>query len=273
MRAPAATIERIEGETIRRFDVHQRAQHTLMFASFFVLAITGLPLKYSGWASSGWWMGVWGGIDHVRAVHRYAAWVMIAVCVYHLLYLFFSVAVVKRPFPSAMLPGLKDVKDFVQDMKHTFGLSKEPPKFDRFSYRNKFAYWLVYAGAIVMVGSGIMLMYPLGTAAHLPNWAYPLSLIVHSDGAILAIGWMVIVHLYFAHFARPVLPLDRSIFSGKVPIERYEEEFPLEYARIMAAAGRPVRETKEGEPKDLEEWEEDEEPLLDDDYDETDEPT
>jgi formate dehydrogenase subunit gamma len=226
--------QRIRGNSIIRFDTHQRAQHTLMFCSFFVLAGTGLPLRYSSWAISAWWMNRWGGIEITRSVHRYAAWVMIAACVYHLLYL-----LLKRPFSAAMLPKLTDFRDFVQDMKHTFGLSKERPQFDRYSYRNKGAYWLVWAGAAVMVATGFILFYPIGSATRLSAWAYPLALIVHSDAAVLAVGWMVFVHMYFAHFSAHVFPADKSIFTGKVPAKRYQEEFPLEYARIMAAAGLP----------------------------------
>lgn len=244
MRARAATSKRIRGTSIIRFDAHQRAQHTLMFCSFAVLAVTGLPLKYSGWSTSAWWMGVWGGIDNMRAVHRYAAMVMIAVCVYHLLYI-----LVKRPFSTAMLPRAKDIGDFIQDLKHTFHLSKEPPRFDRFSYRNKAAYWLACTGAIVIVASGFVLLYPLGSAERLGTWAYPLALIIHGDAAVLGVGWMVMVHMYFAHFSRHVFPMDKSIFTGKVPAERYREEFPLEYERIMAAAGHPVTAAKEKTPR------------------------
>jgi formate dehydrogenase subunit gamma len=258
MRAPVATSERVDGTSIVRFDAQQRAQHTLMFCSFAILALTGLPLRYSDWGISGWWMARWGGIDNMRAVHRYAAWVMIAVCVYHLMYI-----LVKRPFSSAMLPRLKDVGDFVQDMKHTFRLSDEGPRFDRFSYRNKFAYWLVYCGAVVIVVTGFVLMYPVGAADRLGGWAYPLALIIHSDAAILAVGWMVIVHMYFAHFARPVFPIDKSIFTGKVSVERYEEEFPLEYERIVAATGIPRMAAKKRTPSASEEQLETADPLFD----------
>ncbi|HLA80063.1 MAG TPA: cytochrome b/b6 domain-containing protein [Thermoleophilia bacterium] len=234
--------------SITRFDAQQRAQHILLIASFFVLAVTGLPLKYSEWGISAWWMGVWHGIDNVRAVHHYAAWVMIAVCAYHLMYI-----LAKRPFSTAMLPKFSDFGDFIQDLKHTLHLSKEPPKFDRFSYRNKAAYWLVYPGATVMIVTGLILLYPTQTTAYLAGWTLPLALIVHSDAAILAIGWILFVHMYFAHFSRHTFPFDKSVITGRVPIERYKEEFPLEYARIVAAEGLPKPAAGQ---RPLPEWEE-----------------
>ncbi len=84
MATSGATADRIDGDQIRRFDVHQRIQHIMMFSSFIVLAITGLPMKFSEWGMSLWWMDVWGGIQNLRSVHHAAAWVMIACCVYHL---------------------------------------------------------------------------------------------------------------------------------------------------------------------------------------------
>lgn len=223
------------GVSITRFDVQQRAQHILIIASFFFLAITGLPLKYADWSASQWWMGVWHGPDNVRAVHHWAAWIMIAACAYHLMYI-----LVSRPFSTAMFPKPKDVMDFIQDLKHTFHLTKKAPQYDRFSYRNKVAYWIVYPGAIIMIVTGLILLYPTGATSFMPGWSLPLALIIHSDAAILAIGWILFVHMYFAHFSRHTMPFDTSVVTGKVPIERYKEEFPLEYARIMAAEGFPA---------------------------------
>lgn len=219
---------------VTRFDAQQRAQHILLIVSFFVLAITGLPLKYSDWGISAWWMGVWHGVDNVRAVHHYAAWLMIATCAYHVMYV-----LVSRPFSTAMLPRVSDFRDFIQDLKHTFRLSKEPPQYDRFSYRNKAAYWLVYPGAAVMIITGLILLYPTQATTHLPGWTLPLALMIHSDAAILATGWVICVHMYFAHFSRHTFPFDKSVLTGKVPAERYSEEFPREFARIVAAERLP----------------------------------
>jgi formate dehydrogenase subunit gamma len=240
MTARTVAAQRIQGNSIRRFDLHQRIQHVLMFSSFIVLALTGLPMKFSEWAISQWWLGVWGGINVAREVHHIAAWVMIADCVYHAGYLLVTIGVLKRPFPTKMLPSPKDLKDFVQDMKYSVGLSKERPKFDRFSYREKFDYWAVFWGILIMVGGGLILMFPVAAAKLLPGWFIPLALVAHSDEAILAVGWILIVHMFFAHLAPAVFPMNKSIFTGKVPMERYREEYPLEYERVMAAASLPI---------------------------------
>lgn len=240
MATSGATPERIDGDSIRRFDIHQRIQHIMMFSSFIILAMTGLPIKFSDWGVSTWWIGVWGGIDNMRTVHHGAAWVMIASCVYHIMYLLISITVLRRPFPTHMLPRLQDVKDFIQDMKYHIGLTDEKPEFGRFSYREKFDYWAVGWGIVMMVGGGLVLMFPVGAAKILPGWAIPMALVAHSDEAVLAVGWILIVHMYFAHLHPLVFPMNKSIFTGKVPMHQYREEHALEYAEIMTAANLPL---------------------------------
>jgi len=240
MATSGATADRIDGDQIRRFDVHQRIQHIMMFSSFIVLAITGLPMKFSEWSMSLWWMDVWGGIQNLRSVHHAAAWVMIACCAYHLVYLMVSLTILKRPFPTHMLPRMQDFRDLVQDMRYYVGLTDEKPKFGRFSYREKFDYWAVGWGILIMVGGGLILMYPVAAAKILPGWAIPFALVAHSDEAVLAVGWILIVHMYFAHLHPLVFPMNKSIFTGKVPMHQYREEHGLEYAQIMAAANLPL---------------------------------
>ncbi len=241
-----ASADRIDGGFIRRFDVHQRIQHIMMFSSFIVLAMTGLPLKFSGWAISQWWMGVWGGIANLRTVHHGAAYVMMASFVYHLVYLGIGLFILRRPFPTEMLPGPQDLKDLVQDFKYNLGFSNQKVQFGRFSYREKFDYWAVGWGLVMMVGGGLILMHPVGAAKILPGWIIPLALVAHSDEAVLAVGWILIVHMYFAHLHPMIFPINKAIFTGKVPMHLYHEEHPLEYAKIMAAANLP-RQTEEEE--------------------------
>jgi uncharacterized membrane protein YadS len=59
-------------------------------------------------------------------------------------------------------------------------------------------------------------------------WIMPVALAAHSDEAVLAVAWIFLVHLFYAHLAPSIFPFNTSIFTGKVPLERYREEHPLE---------------------------------------------
>lgn len=226
----------VREEAVVRFDFHQRIQHFLMMSTFIVLALTGMPLKFSEWGVSQWWIGLWGGIDNTRSLHHLAAWGMIFACLYHFLYIGFSTLILKKPFPVWMLPSLKDFLDFFQEVRYYLGLARERPRFDRFSWHEKFDYWAIFWGMPVMAGTGLILMYPVLVTKVLPGFLIPMALVAHSDEAVLAVLWILIVHLYFVHLAPRVFPFNPSIFTGKVTKERYAEEHPMEYERIFSSA-------------------------------------
>jgi formate dehydrogenase subunit gamma len=230
----AISLEKGREEKIARFDVHQIIQHAGLMLSFILLVITGLPLKFSGSVVSQWWVGVWGGIEVTRSVHHVSAWVMVAVCLYHLAYIGYSVLVLKKPFPYKMIPGRNDYVTYFQEMAYFVGLRKEKPKFDRFNWREKFDYWAIFWGMPVMAGSGFILMYPVLVTKLLPGWVIPVALVAHSDEAMLALIWIVMVHIFFNHFAPGIFPINTAIFTGKVSRERYRREHAAEYERLTS---------------------------------------
>ena len=179
-----------------------------------------------------YWVGVWGGFEVMRAAHRFAAWVIIIVCLYHLVYILYSTVILKKPFPVKMIPFRQDFVQFLQEISYFLGLRKEKPKFDRFNWKEKFDYWAIFWGMPVMAGSGFILMYPVFFTRFLPGWIVPSSLIAHGDEAMLAVTWIFLVHIFFNHFRPGIFPLNTSIFTGKVPKERYHEEHPLEYSEL-----------------------------------------
>ncbi|MBI2865959.1 MAG: hypothetical protein HYX99_01185 [Chloroflexi bacterium] len=253
----AATVEAVtqatvhqEQEYVVRFDIHQRIQHFLMMSSFIVLALTGLPLKFDGLAISQWWIGFWGGIESTRFAHRIAAFVMVGDCVYHVAYLLYTTLLLKRPFPFQMFPSPRDLQDLLADLKYYLGLSPARARYGRFNYREKFDYWAIFWGMPIMAGSGFILMYPVLVSKLLPGWAIPVALVAHSDEAVLAVSWIFIVHIFFSHLTPKVFPLNKSIFTGRVPRERYWEEHPLELQLPEEAPGEPevTGETKAPPP-------------------------
>ena len=237
---------------IVRFDRHQIIQHILLAVSFTLLALTGLPMKFHGWGVSQWWMGVWGGIDVLRGVHRFAAYLMVFDCIYHVAYICYGLFVLKKPFPYKMLPAVTDFRDFLQEMGYFVGLVKKRPMYDRFNWREKFDYWAIFRGLPVIGISGFIMMYPVLATKVLPGWIVPAAFVAHGDEAVLAVVWIAVVHLVFNHLAPRVFPLNASIFTGKVNKERYKHEHPLEYERLAASGELEwVPETEPAEPPEL----------------------
>jgi hypothetical protein len=71
---------------------------------------------------------------------------------------------------------------------------------------------------------------------YLPGWVVPVAFTAHSHEALLALLWIFLVHVFFNHFSPGVFPLNKSIFTGRVPEERYRREHPLDYERIPKKA-------------------------------------
>jgi len=220
---------------ILRFDIHQRAQHLGLAVSFIMLVITGLPMKFFGLGASAWWAAVWGGVENLRVAHHFFAYMMVAVVVYHVLWLLYQWLVLKKPVHRKMIPSRYDATTLVHEIAYFLGIRKDRPKFDRYAWREKFDYWAIFWGVPIMCGSGFVLMYPVLVTKYLPGWAVPIAYIAHSEEAMLALLWIFVVHIFFAHLAPAIFPINKVIFTGKMSAEHYRLEHELEYENIMRA--------------------------------------
>lgn len=226
-------------DSVRRFDVHQMIQHAGLMVSFVILVFTGLPLKFSEAAISKWWVALWGGIEVTRSAHYVGAWMMIAACVYHVIYLIVTMAYLKRPFPVKMIPSTRDITTLYQEIRYFLGFTKVRPAFGRFNWREKFDYWAMFWGIPVMALSGLILMFPVVVTKFMPGWILPVALIAHSDEAMLALGWIVLVHIFFNHFTPGLFPLNKSIFTGKIALNRYRIDHAEDYGEMVAKGEIP----------------------------------
>ena len=221
---------------LSRFDVHQRAQHLVMLSSFMVLAATGLPQKFAGYSASRWWIDVLGGLDMVRTIHRSAAMVMLVDCVYHLSYI--TIRLGQGRFEMLrMIPTIQDAQNVLASFSYALGISRQRPQFDRFSYLEKFDYWAVFWGIAVIGGSGLILLFPVQAAGLLTGAAIPAARAAHSDEALLAVGWIFIMHLFYVFLAPEAFPLNAAMFTGRMPGHRYRQTHPLEFQRLVSGTG------------------------------------
>lgn len=218
-------------DTFQRFNIYFRIQHIMLFTSVILLIITGLPIKFPNATASKILMHFMGGIAMQGIIHRAGALLLIAFYVFHTLYTIFDKEG-RRDF-VALLPGLKDVKDIIRMIKYFFGFSKDKPKFDRFSYIEKFDYWAVYWGGIVMVGSGLIMWLHNLTLRYLPKYVYDIAREAHSDEALLATLTIVIWHFYNVHFNPSRFPGSMVWWHGKLTKEQMMDEHLLEYERLI----------------------------------------
>lgn len=227
---------RIQGDYILRFDVQQRIQHLVLVFSFIVLAITGIIRGFPEWPTMQWWMSVLGGPELLRLVHDIAAYVMCADGIYHLLYLGYGI-VVKKQRRFAMVPNFKDLKDTIHTFLWIFGKREHEPLYDRFTYGQKIDYWAILWGLPVMVITGAIMMFPGFFSTFLSPQVFAACNAAHRDEAILAIGFIIIVHVYYGHFQTSVFPMNKVFLTGKMRKATYKEWFGREYVEIMEGTG------------------------------------
>ncbi len=58
-------------------------------------------------------------------------------------------------------------------------------------------------------------------------------MVVHGEEALLAMGFIFAFHFFHNHLRPESFPLDTVIFTGKMPLERFIEERPEEYERLL----------------------------------------
>ncbi len=223
-------IKKEEEEYFIRFSLNVRLQHFVLALGCLILIITGLPIKFheAGWAEI--YFKITGGIQVSRILHRIGAALLILVAIWHTIYLFTKEG--RREFKE-LLPRKKDFLDFFQNIKYFLGLTKEKPKFGRYSYIEKFDYWAVYWGMVIMIVSGTLMWLHNFFLGIIPKFVLDIAREAHSDEALLATLAIIIWHWYNAHFNPEVFPFNPTIFTGKISKERMIKEHPLEYEKIM----------------------------------------
>lgn len=217
--------------TIVRFSALQRFEHLAVMLIFIVLAITGFPQKFfdARWAQV--MIGWLGGVDVARWIHRAAGIMFGLLLVGHIVRLVAEVAFGKVSL--SMIPTRQDFADAVQTLRYYFGATEKPARFDRFDYRQKFEYWGLLLGSGLVVGTGLVLLFPILTARFLPGQVIPAAYLAHSQEGLMAFLVVIVWHIYNAHLSPDVFPFDTSIFTGRISVERMRHEHPLEYERLQ----------------------------------------
>jgi formate dehydrogenase subunit gamma len=225
----------------QRFNVIFRLQHVILLVTFLLLAFTGWALKYPEPAleHTGWWIRLWGGPKTAGIIHRVAGIIMISDFLWHILYVV-SLAIrgkIKFSPVTTVIPVPSDITNAIKNMMYFVGLSKEKPKFGRFNYIQKFDYWAVFWGMAIIGLSGLVLAFPTKAAILFPqwsaNWIWEVFFVLHSDEALLAITYILIMHFYTEHLKWENFPMSMTWITGKISMDVMKHEHPLEYELLL----------------------------------------
>ena len=230
----------LEGGYVRRFDRYHRVTHGFLMTSFLGLAGTGLPLLFSEQRWARWVSRAWGGFESAAFLHRAFAVILMAVFVAHVTRLVKRVYVYKDYSifwgPTSMVPQPQDVFDMFAHFRWFVGLGPRP-RFDHFTYWEKFDYWAVFWGMLVIGGSGLMLWFPTIFARVLPGWIFNVAMVIHGEEALLAVGFIFTIHFFNGHVRPEKFPMDTVIFTGRIPHHELVDERPGEFERLQTQGG------------------------------------
>ena len=219
---------------IKRFGPFRIVEHWLNAITFILLVITGLSQKFHDYGLSQWVIMALGGIDVTRLVHRYSGIALAVLTFQHILVAFFGMIFMK--WQPAMVIHMKDFQDAIDNIRYYLGITDHPARCDRYDYKQKFEYWGVVIGGMLMVGTGLSLWFPTVVTRLLPGEIIPAAKALHTNEALLAFLVIVTWHIYNAIFSPEVIPLDTVIFTGKISKERMIHEHPLEYERMFGVS-------------------------------------
>lgn len=185
-----------DDEIFLRMNLTERIQHLILIVTFLTLIFTGLPLIFFQIKFLKSIFSVEQSFYIRGIIHRIAAVIFILDLIWHLLYTIFITR--GRQNFKAMIPRFKDIKDAFTLFWHNLGLTrflyqkgvfktffdshpywlfKEPPQYDRYNFIEKFEYWALGWGAVIMIVSGFF-MWNVDLSLSL---FYPYGLIIYSS--------------------------------------------------------------------------------------------
>jgi predicted CXXCH cytochrome family protein len=225
---------------VKCFTVSQRITHFFVIVSFMSLALTGMMLKFSGMPWAQFIANIFGGVEAARNVHRVAAVITFGYFIFHLL----SLVRLKRKRKyslrtlvfgkDSLMFNKQDVLDFFATLKWFFGKGPHP-NYGRWRYWEKFDYLAVFWGVVIIGVSGLMLWFPEFFTKFIPGWMINVATIIHSDEALLAVGFIFTIHFFNTHLRPEAFPMDAVIFTGVTPLEEYKKDRPLDYEKLKTS--------------------------------------
>lgn len=211
--AETATTD-ADGETVARFSAVQVYFHFLMAAAILVLFLTGTAITFGGHV--GWLYAIF-GYQNIVLIHIISGVTLFVSLLYYVIYALTGLAT--GDVPTAWIPTLETVREAITYAKHVLGRGAEPEP-GKYNWIQKSEILIITVELTVLTATGLLLTFPGLLLRYRP--AFLVASDLHAVFAFtLLMG--VTFHLYDTHVLE--FPLDTSIFTGRVSLERAREEW------------------------------------------------
>lgn len=214
------------GETVTRFTAFERANHWLTAGSFVVLAITGLITLYGTTL-----IRPWLGATQYGSLSTANVWVHMSMILPFSIGLLVMIGIWtgQNLFSKVDWTWLKRGGGIVR-------ADSETPPAEKFNAGQKLIFWSVITGGIVLVASGLGLMFPFFWAGYVGMQSAQL---IHAAVALVMIG-IIFGHIYIGTVG--MRGAFEAMWSGKVDRNWAREHHSIWYKRMFASGRKEPAE-------------------------------
>jgi cytochrome b subunit of formate dehydrogenase len=222
-----------------------RRQHLVLTVLFVALAYTGFVHRFPD-AFFSWPFKVMADGNALRALlHRVFGWAFVVFFTAHLGALVGGRT--GRSYARALWFGWHDVKDVVEQLLYSLGRRPVPPPRRRWNYAEKAEYWALVWGSVVMIITGIMLVFTEAMLRLWPKVWNDVAQVIHFYEAVLATLAILVWHAYWVIFDPAEYPMNPAWLTGTRPSQHAHGPSPVQPA--PAAEALPAEEISgEGGP-------------------------
>lgn len=221
---------------IQRLTLWQRIQHVWMIITFVICAFTGFVM-YLG--NNPYWKELYVSRELYVTLHIYSGIAMGILVILHFAYYTVRGLLAKlegkslmKEFPILQLYTAKFLKDLVKRLLWTVTARVASPKFHKYNSEQLFEYWGIYWGIAILGIPGIIM------AIYGPAVLDGVLWVMHVKEAVLAVVFLLLVHITYTHFNPTVFPLNTVFIHGKMPLRQVEEEHPEWYEELARGESR-----------------------------------
>ena len=219
-----------DAEGVERFSAVQVYVHFLMAAAILLLFLTGTAITFGGHV--GWIVGLV-GTGNIVLLHIVAGVTLFVTLLYYLFYAL--TGLVSGEFPTHWIPTPGTVREAIAYAKHLVGRG-EKPAAGKYSWIQQSEMLVIMVELTVLTLTGLILTFPGLLLRYRPAFLVASDLhVVFAFTLLMGVTF----HLYDTHVLE--FPLDTSIFTGRVSMDRAREEWSkwVDAAPASADGGEP----------------------------------